>query len=228
VSLIPFPDVPNLPGVPSLARMAGLAVIPPATFAALDSLNLPFLQELTRWGVFTPDGATQVLSPTSIVAFEYGNEARVSDYPLEQGAFATYNKVATPFGCRVRMTIGGTEAKRSAFISTLDTMLAATSVYSVLTPERVYLNVTLAGYDFRRESKNGVTLLTIDCTFREVRLTGLSQFSDSGAPTMQADTVQAVSSAAPDARGQVQTVDGGAVDLKVLEVTATGEEIPIQ
>jgi hypothetical protein len=208
VSLIPFPNVPNLPGVPSLYRAAGLAVIPAPLFASLDSLNLPFLQEVTRWGIYSSDGATQLLIPDSVVGLEYGNESRVSDYPQESGSFASYNKVGTPFTIRVRMTIGGSEADRSAFLATCDALLASTDLVSVLTPERVYLSATLVGYDYRRDSRNGVTLLTVDTTFREVRVTAASQYSSS--------TSQSVGGAPTETRGQVQPTDATNYDLSTF------------
>jgi hypothetical protein len=194
MSLIPFPDVPDVPGVPIIARYAGLAILPPSVYATIDGLNLPFLQPLVQWGVFSADGQSVVLTPDNIVAFDYVNDSRVSDFPTENGGFASYNKVATPFQCRVRMTVSGTEANRSAFISTLDGMLASTTLYSVLTPERVYLNVTLERYEFRRESRSGVSLITIDCSFREIRVTAVST-----------QTTVSVSAAAPVDNGQVST-----------------------
>jgi hypothetical protein len=207
--LIPYPDVPPVPGVPDIASFAGLAILPAPLFAVLDGLNLPFLQAPIRWGVFTADGQTQALIPDSVVGFEYANSSRVSDYPVEQGAFASYNKVSTPFDVRMRVTVGGTEANRSGFIYSLDQMLAATDLFSLLTPERIYPNVTLVHYDFKRESTNGVTLLTIDCAFREVRIVTAAQFSQT----------QSVSAESPANQGQVQATDATPIDLKMIDAT---------
>jgi len=218
MSLIPYPDVPPVPGVPDIARFAGLAVLPAPLYAVLDGLNLPFLQAPVRWGVFSADGQTQILTPDSVVGFEYANSSRVSDYPVEQGAFASYNKVSTPFDVRMRVTVGGTEANRSAFIYSLDQMLAATDLFSLLTPERVYLNVTLEHYDFRREGTNGVTLLTIDCAFREVRIVTGAQYSQT----------QSDSSTPSVSQGQVQAVEGGAINLKMISVAPDGSETVVQ
>lgn len=55
----------------------------------------------------------------STIEFDFEANYHISDYPQEQGAFQSYNKVQMPFECRVRLACGGTIAQRQAFINSL-------------------------------------------------------------------------------------------------------------
>jgi hypothetical protein len=196
MSLIPFPDVPNVPGVPALLR--SLTVPTPGAIlnSALGGIAEAAFGKVV-WGVFDQNG-TEVLKPDSFLGIDYRNDARVSNYPQEQGAFASYNKVATPFDCRVKMAIGADKAARTEFLETVIRMLGGIDLFTVVTPEVTYVNAALQSYDYRRDSSNGVSMLTVDLVFVEVRITATANFSPVEAP-MQPSGADAVSG------GQVQT-----------------------
>jgi len=145
-----------------------------------------------------PGTVKEALTPDSFVGIDYKNNMRVSNYPQEEGAFASYNKVGTPYDCRVRMAIGGDKATRTAFLAKCDAMLKSIDLYTVITPEAQYTNASLENYDYRRESRNGATLLIVDLAFIEVRITAVATFSavvkpgqPSGADPVSGGQVQA-------------------------------------
>ena len=213
--LIPFPDVPNVAGVPALARSAINPVAILTNFAIADAVGLVQSIISPVWGVFD-QGGNEVLFPDSFLGIEYKNSSRVSDYPVEKGAFASYNKVDTPWDIRVRMAIGGSNEARSVFIATTDSMLHSTDLFDIVTPEAVYISGTLDNVDYRRDAKNGVSLLTVDLYFTEIREKDALQFSATDANPIAADNTQSVSGASPISDGQVQPY---AVTTPVVDVT---------
>jgi|GEM_PF-3295268 len=158
---------------------------------------------------------TEALIPDSFLDIDYKQDTRVSQYPQEEGAFASYNKVGTPYDCRVKMAIGGDEAKRTAFLDKCDLMLNTTDLYTVVTPNATYLNASLQNYRYRRESKNGVSILTVELWFIEVRITAVAEFSpiaETDAPVASAEdatpeTDGKAAAADPVSDGQVQAVE---------------------
>jgi len=194
MSLIPYPNVPNVPGVPAIFRS-----ITVPTPGALLNMALGGAAESifgrVVWGIFDQSG-NEALTPDSFLDIDYKNESRVSNYHMEAGAFAAYNKVGTPYDCRVKMALGGDKASRTAFLAQIDAMLKAIDLFTVVTPEATYLNASLQNYSYRRESKNGVSMLTVDLWFIEVRMTGGSTFSKA--------TPSQPSGADPVSDGQVQ------------------------
>jgi len=183
--LIPFPNVPPLPGVPNLRRsLIGLgtttglltAVRGLDRFGLLDALMGP------QWGIFGDTGGS-VIEPDTIIAIEYKGDEEISNHPVEKGGFASYNKVAKPFEVMVTMTCGGQQAMtREAFLVALDAMKSGLDLYTVVTPDVVHGNLNLVHYDYKRSSGGGVSMVTANCRFQEVRQTAKTEFTETKAP----------------------------------------------
>src|SRR6185312_15922270 len=135
--------MPNPSGIAVLAELGDLV--------GIDLLNpLP-----TDWKILDANTSAPVIVPDTVPRFEYRGEARVSDYPVEQGAFASYNKVQVPFEIRMTMVCSGlnlvqkgAQAVRDAvglsigqnlmlrtdFLDTLDYMRLTTDLFVIVTP----------------------------------------------------------------------------------------------
>ena len=168
--LIPYPDVPALPGVPALPAAIGAVL---ATFGlnttsqvADDALSV---QVKPVW-LITDTYGNPVLTPDTIVEFEYRGEQKIPNYPVEQGSFATYNKVAMPFDARLTCVCNGsTNMSRPAFLAAIGTLLAGLNLCFVVTPDISYGPCNLIHVDYRREARQGVSLLVAQLWFQEVR-----------------------------------------------------------
>lgn len=176
-----FPDVPDVPGVPALPRAPGATtqVVQALTGDSQSVLNLT--GGTPSWGVFD-DGGSPVINADSFVSVEFDKDRRVSDYPQEQGAFASYNKVVIPFDARVIFNKGGSLSDRTAFLAELDAAADSLELYTLVTPEVTYANVNMERYNYARKSDKGVTLIAAECFFRQIRLTGASQFTQTATP----------------------------------------------
>ena len=136
-------DVPNVPGVPALNTYStnnielltadaalvvnaflptwgiyynGFPVIWPATVASsvIGSVLAPIGQVASLLGI---PNLLPVFAST--IEFDFDQEWTVADYPVEQGAFQSYDKVQLPFECRVRMACGGPTSQRTAFLNSI-------------------------------------------------------------------------------------------------------------
>jgi len=137
-----------------------------------------------------------VLTPDSVLSLEWHGEERISDYPVQNGQFVSYNKVKVPFDLRMVMTCQGKNViqdalqsvtqslnqalsniglafgqpmSRDAFLRQLDEMLDSTDLYDVVTPDKVYQNVNLVAYNHAKKNDEGGTLIIAELMFREVR-----------------------------------------------------------
>lgn len=183
--LLNVPDLSSLiriPSLPQLLDMAGVGDL-------LTGDNVPSNQVLTpQWGIFL-DGE-QVLFPDSMVSLEYKKDYRIVDYPMEEGAFQSYNKVTTPYDARIRVTKGGTIEDRQAFLQDVAGIAESLDLYDLITPEVSYSNANVMHVDYRRTATNGVGLLSIDLWLIEIRSTVTPiLFSKTQAPS-GADPVQ--------------------------------------
>jgi hypothetical protein len=191
MALIPkpqFPNVPRLPGVPQLARSP---LFPPAP-AAVVGLGLALgrlwqaIFAQPQWAIYkankpqkASDGLEEVtvtaervpvVVPDSFGEFSYRNEWAVSDFPVQDGAFASYNKVAQPFEIVLRLYKGGSKEARKRFLDSIEAIAGTLDLYDILTPERTYLNVNVTRFEIMRRGEKGAYFLSeVDVYFREIR-----------------------------------------------------------
>lgn len=191
---IPFPSVPAYPGVPALTRpiSAGIARNVPLSIAlgTVENLLIQALQQYPKWGIFDAAGnqlgidasginpllsvlVSQIGGSTapvlSTLSVDYVKEMKSSSFPVEGGSFATYNKVELPANPVVTLTLDGTLADRTNFLSAIDGACKSTKGYNVLTPEVTYANYSLDRYSYGRRASRGATLLIVEVVLEEIR-----------------------------------------------------------
>ena len=193
--------VPNVPGVPPLVvygAAPGLAVV--LLTADLVSSFAPIFGG-PQWGIFL--GGAPVIVADTVASVEYKQEFAISDYPVEEGGFETYDKVYIPFDVRVRFAAGGSESNRQALLDSIAAIIGDLNFYDVVTPEAIYSSVNLMHYDYRRTATNGVGLIVADVWCRQVSVTvqeaGTSTAAPSGAAPVTPGPVQPGPQMGPEA-----------------------------
>lgn len=129
------------------------------------------------WGIYLAGTNTPVIVPTSFVSFDYDKEYNISNYPVEQGSFSSYNKVTMPYYVNVRMCAAESAANRSDFLNTLDQIANSTDLYDVITPEKIYLNASITKYDYSRSASGGAGMIIADIKLIEIRTTASTTFN---------------------------------------------------
>jgi hypothetical protein len=135
-----------------------------------------------QWGIFNTEG-TPVLVVESVADIEYARDYDLSDYPQEQGAFETYNKVQQPFAAKIGFLINQT---RVEFLQSSEAAAASLALVVVVTPEISYPSANIIHLDYRRSSQSGVTMIRVNVWLREVRITAGTQLGSTAATTSNA------------------------------------------
>jgi hypothetical protein len=147
------------------------------------------------WGFYLNGKKLDDVKPDSIVAIEYTREWAVADFPIEGGGFGSYDKVLRPYDIRLRVTKGGKEKDRRAFLMDIETISESLDLFDIVTPIKTYLSVTVSRLGLGQAASAGVGLLTIDLGIREVRITAGVAFTNvvdpGSAATVNSGTVQA-------------------------------------
>jgi hypothetical protein len=169
VPLPPFPNVPNLPGVPQLARsLLFQALAPPALgFAAEPGVLWQATQAAPVWGVFDANN-NLVINADSVQDFGWRQEYRVSNYQVQRGAFASYNKVALPFECSIVLTKGGSLSERNAFLAEIDAVAASLNLYKIITPEKTYLSCNVTRPELSRRGAANANYFDVELFFVQI------------------------------------------------------------
>ncbi len=189
-----FPNVPDVAGVPPLARdplAAPFIVI----LLAADAVLLFTGLTIKQWGLF--QNGIPVVASDSVVTMGYKQDWSISNYPVEGGAFETYDKVQLPFEVRLQFSKGGSSFDKSAFINSIAAIAGNTQLYDVYTPDVVYNSVTVMRYNYDREALKGVGLLVVDVYVIQVSVTATQQFSNTVNPSSASPSSTGISQPLP-------------------------------
>ncbi len=182
---IQYPNVPDVAGVPALVRSPNAQTIVTTTLGVLQGALFRSFYVSKKWGIFKNGknvlefqggGFLNELANSltgAIVAtngFSFAKEFRVSDFPIEGGGFASYNKVETPSQPIVNISMSGTEAERASFLTNLEKLAASNDFYDVTTPEKQYINYTIESYSYSRTASKGAYMLNVEIRLREIRI----------------------------------------------------------
>ena len=218
---IPFPNVPNVPGVPALPRSPSFPPLAKAALGIVQGLVWRLFQVQTRWGIWDSKGkplgdpakftgfvgtvldAAGIGSTLSTNAVEYTKETKVSDFPVERGSFANYNKVEMPASPTVTLCLTGSESNRKTFLAAIDKACKSTDLFSVVTPEVTYVDYSIERYNYQRRNNKGATLLLVEISLKEIRQVS-AQYTQSGKGQVQQ----------PKDAGAAPQVDGGKVQAQ--------------
>jgi hypothetical protein len=140
-----------------------------------------------RWGIFNRNGLP-VAPWETVIKIDYRREMRVAEFPIEDGGFASYNKVAVPYDVRISFVVGssGGAARRTQLLAALEAAVNSLELFTVVTPEALYYSANLTHLEYARESRRGVNLLVVDVWVKEVRIiTGASFTNEPKSPTSE-------------------------------------------
>ena len=222
MTYVPVPPtvVAGGPGVPAMPP--GAKIVTGISALASDGAFISRFFLAPQWGIFSPDGQGYITGD-AVRGVDYRKEANVSDYPVEQGAFASYNKVKMPRECRIvfmnsgaggllgqlipglsllssiSQLTGGLSIQaqmRAQLMTVLDVLVDTLTLVSVVTPEFTYSNMNVVRHSYQRDARSGsASNIPLEVSLREIRQTGTSTYKT----TAQPDGADA------QAKGTVQT-----------------------
>jgi hypothetical protein len=114
----------------------------------------------------------------SFIEFDFAQDWRIPNYPVEQGAFQSYDKVQLPFDVRVRIAAGGDPSDRQAFLNTVLAMSGSLALFDVVTPELTYTSCNIHHVDWRRTARNGVELISVELWFQQISVSSSATFQN--------------------------------------------------
>lgn len=153
---IPIFNVPNAPGVPSMVRSSLTSVSNVEGLVAGIQTTIQFFQgqpPLPTWGIFDSN-FNSVVDADSFMSFNHRKEATIPTFQVQDGQLAAYNKVQLPGNESIRITKGGSQADRANLIRQLDSLQASLDNFTIVTPEKSYLNRNCYTYDLVRKDKD--------------------------------------------------------------------------
>ena len=150
--------------------------------------NQFILENAVQWGIYEPakppkpplkqTQAKLVLEVDGFLDFELSNASQVAGYRIEEGKFASYNKVDSPYNANIVLVKNGDEETLRKFLLDLDQISNDIKLYDIVTPQQVYSNANVVQYSYRRTAQEGYNTLYIYLSFVQILSTLELQFSN--------------------------------------------------
>ena len=126
------------------------------------------MMAITEWALVNDDGEP-ILDYTSMISVEIKQEGRVSSEPIEEGGFASYNKVEFPLDARVQVGMQGEPDELQDFLDKLVELKKEAETFSLVTAEQEHKNLTLESYDYARKREDGINTIFAELRIVEIR-----------------------------------------------------------
>lgn len=199
-----YPDVPPDPGVPGIFRSPVATGFEKALLLVADVATVAQWFSGPQWGLFTDGGAPLVI-PDTVESVDFRREARISDYPVESGAFQSYDKVLLPYDARVSMTCDGTSMDKTLFLANIDQASQSLDLFTLVTPDGVYSNLNIIHYSYERKRERGATIVHVDIWLQQIVQTATTQFTNTNQAAPDTTNAQQPTGVPDVSNGTVQT-----------------------
>lgn len=158
-----------------------MAVLPIGSFSpqvavlqtlAIVASNLPKVNPpLPVYAIVASDSLIPLTVPSSWGEFQKQYETQISDYPVESGAFALYNKVRRPITISVTLTKTGSDVARFAWLAAIEQQEAQTplQLWTLISPQGVFSDYTLTGLNYETRPDRGSNILYLSLQFTQVQ-----------------------------------------------------------
>jgi len=175
-----FPNVPELPGVPSINRLNDkILFLEPANVFTSQLNRVPFLRGILQyafadvWGVFDSTGE-QIIVADTFFELNQSSASKVSTFLIEEGTFANYNKVDQSDETTIVMIKTGSPSELGDYISEVEKLKLSLDIVSIVMPERTLKSRNLESYSYDRRNSDGTNSIVFRLNFIEVREVSLT------------------------------------------------------
>ena len=163
---------------------------PRPIYAIVDSETFEPLTVPDSWGEYTPV-----------------YDSQVSDYPVEKGAFAVYNKVRRPIGVTVTLVKTGSDVARFTWLAAIQQseLQAPTRLFTLISPQSVYVDYTITGMSFETRQDRGSNMLYLTVRFMEIAQIPSSDDTKTNVQEPKSSPIDRIGQVYTDAANSVQT-----------------------
>lgn len=173
-----------------------------------------FLSSKKGWFV---RGANADVGFNSMLEFSAEKASRLPDEPIEQGSFATYNRVIEPIVISCRLAVEGYPSQLHRIVDRLTTLSENDEKVVLVTPEQTYQNMMLESFDYRRDSMSGRGVLFVDLRLKEIREVKSAQTTTSVEEPIEAEDCEDGSCVDDIEDGEVQASDADDFEEETAE-----------
>lgn len=165
------------------------------------------------WRLAPVKGGT-ALSFDSMLSVDVKSENQVVQEAVEEGSFATYNKLASPTSIHIKLAKSGYDYDQQAFLKELDKLCDGVDLLRLTTPSATYSGYNVESYAYIRDDTSGAQLLTVELSLVEVREVSTNVTTSSTSSTSGSEKKASQKASAAKNKSDASTVNTGKTQTK--------------
>lgn len=133
----------------------------------ISNLELPFISD--GWKIKDAKTNQNIAVFDSFLGYSYLGENKTVEKPVENGSFASYNKIAMPYQVNVMLAKMGYPFELRELITELENYKNSTNLVNIILPYKSYINVSLNKLSHGIKEGGAVSMLICELGFSEIR-----------------------------------------------------------
>lgn len=140
-----------------------------AGFTASLAMDNVLNQSENTWQIVNAKTGKSAITISSFLSCDIRDESAIVDGPVEEGAFASYNKVQKPLEAKVSIAIMGDDGLLSDSLRNIKSLAESTELLNIVTPTAEYRDLNLENYNYTHKTENGRGILYVDLALKEIK-----------------------------------------------------------
>lgn len=136
------------------------------------------------WAICRSDDMSDAIEFSVFMNMDTTNEFKITQSPVENGDFVSYNKTSSPAVIGLQVAIKGTHDEIMSALTDLEVLAAGTDLITIITPDNVYSDYNIVKFQYSRKVEDGIDIVYCDIGFEEVRQVE-SQYTNTKLPKTQ-------------------------------------------
>jgi hypothetical protein len=135
--------------------------------AAIAVSTMP--EDIVEYYLTSSEDSSIAVGFSHIMELEMKAEGKVIATPIEQGSFASYNKVAEPTEIRALLAVEGSNADLQSVVERMFELKESTTLVNFVTPIREYQKYTLGNFSYQQAAEKGTNVLYVEFNLFEIK-----------------------------------------------------------
>lgn len=123
---------------------------------------------MTDWTLLKDDGS-EGINFTSLIEIDVRSAGEVCAFPVEEGSFASYNKVEEALSINIVLARSGDKEDQEETLKQLTEFKESTDLLALSMPTAFYDNLSLESFNYSKSYGQGVNYLIAELELKEIR-----------------------------------------------------------
>lgn len=132
--------------------------------------NVPFVGNYINgdWSVTDEETGRTICKFDTFIGYRFSGNSSVPSMNIEEGSFASYNKINQPDNLTVTLACSGSPAELNSTLSDLERYSRSTKLVNIVLPFKTYLSMNITNVNHGRVEGESSRMLIVELSLQEI------------------------------------------------------------